>query len=335
MREYTIDRENTGQRLDKFCRRTLSFAPASFIYKMLRKKNIKLNGGKASGNELLREGDAVTFYLSDETFEKFHQGPDTSAPDLSEYERAFSGLSLEILYEDDDVLFACKPPGVLSQKAEPGDVSANEWVTGYAIHRWKAQEGLSDRDCARRLRQFRPSVCNRLDRNTGGILICALSLQGSRVMTQLLRERTMRKFYCMVVRGCVPESGSIGGWLIKDAGSNTVTLYRNRKRGAKEIRTEYRPLRYSEGTDLTLVEAELITGKTHQLRAHMASIGHPILGDDKYGDRALNRKFRVHGQLLFSCRVELPKDTGVLTQLSGKVVTARLPEIFNEVLEGK
>lgn len=335
MREYIIDRQNTGQRLDKFCRRTLSFAPASFTYKMLRKKNIKLNGGKAAGNELLREGDAVTFYLSDETFEKFHQGPDTFVPDFPEYERAFSELSPEILYEDGDVLFVCKPPGVLSQKAEKDDISVNEWVAGYAVHRWKTQEGLSDRDCAQRMHQFRPSVCNRLDRNTGGILICALSLQGSRVMTGLLRERTVRKFYRMVVKGCVPESGSAGGWLIKDTGSNTVKLYRDHKAGAKEIRTEYRPLHYSEGTDLTLAEAELITGKTHQLRAHMAYIGHPILGDDKYGDRALNRKFRVHGQLLFCYRVELPEDTGVLRQLSGKVVTAHLPEIFNEVLEGK
>lgn len=338
MKEYIIDRNSAGQRLDKFCRRTLSFAPPSFSYKMLRKKNIKLNGRKASGNELLQEGDKVTFYLSDETFEKFHRGPDTSVPDLSEYERAYRELSLKILYGDDDVLFVCKGAGVLSQKAEPGDISANEWVVGYALRKWKAQEKLSDRDCARRIRAFRPSVCNRLDRNTGGILICALSLQGSRVMTELLRDRTIRKFYCMVVKGRVLEKGSAGGWLIKDGRTNKVTLYRSREAapaGAKEIRTEYRPLRYSERADLTLVEAELITGKTHQLRAHMASVGHPILGDDKYGDRKLNRKFRVHGQLLFCHRVELPKDTGVLTGLSGKVVTARLPEIFNKVLDEK
>lgn len=334
MKEYIIDQRNTGQRLDKFCRRTLSFAPASFIYKMLRKKNIKINGKKASGSELLQEGDTVTFFLSDETFAKFHQGPDTSSSDFSEYERALCKLSPEILYEDEDVLFACKPSGVLSQKADADDISANEWIVGYALRKWRT-EGITQADCARRLHVFRPSVCNRLDRNTGGILIFALSLQGSRVMTQLLRERTIRKFYRMVVRGHVSGRGSVGGWLIKDTGSNKVRLYRNRKEGAKEIRTEYRPVRYSEERDLTLVEAELITGKTHQLRAHMASVGHPILGDDKYGDRALNRKYRLHGQLLFCCRVQLPGDTGVLKGLSGKVITARLPEIFDEVLGGR
>lgn len=336
MREYRIDTGSSGQRLDKFCRRILSFAPSSFTYKMLRKKNIKLNGKKAAGNELLKKGDTVTFFLSDETFDKFHLGVQEDAPDFFEYERAYRMLSPEILYEDGDVLFVVKPAGVLSQKAKPEDVSVNEWVVGYMIRRWR-ESGLTDGECALRVRGFRPSVCNRLDRNTGGILICALSLQGSRVMTGLLRDRSLHKYYRMIVKGQVSERGSAGGFLYKDKKTNRVTLYSARGKApedVKEIRTDYVPVRYNEKRGLTLVEAELVTGKTHQLRAHMAFIGHPIIGDDKYGDRTLNRRLGVHGQLLFCCRIKMPQDTGMLTGLSGKVISARVPDYFDKVMDG-
>lgn len=340
MREYRIDREMSGQRLDKFCRRVLPCAPASFCYKMLRKKNIKLNGKKASGGELLKSGDRVTFFLSDATFEKFHEPVQDLSESLSGYEKARKELSSAlgpdpIVYEDGDVVIVCKPAGILSQKAKPEDVSVNEWIVGYMVRKWKTQDHLSDEECVQKIRQFRPSICSRLDRNTGGILICAVSLPGSRTISGLLRERTIRKFYRMVVAGRVTESGSIGGWLYKDEKTNKVELWDNAEEapeGAREIRTLYRPVRYSEDADLTLVEAELVTGKTHQLRAHMASIGHPILGDDKYGDRARNRRQNIHGQLLFCCRIEFPKDTGVLTQLSGRTFSVREPERFERVM---
>ena len=194
MKEIRVEKGEDKQRLDKFVKRKLSYAPSSFVYKMLRKKNITLNGKKADGSELLSPGDRVTFFLSDETFDKFHLGNGSGAPEGEDRDaadrKALSDLisegkkagSVEVLYEDRDVLLLVKPAGVLSQKAAPGAVSVNEWLLSYLLE--KSEDPLS---LYRTFREFRPSICNRLDRNTGGMLICAKTLTGSRVRSARIR----------------------------------------------------------------------------------------------------------------------------------------------------
>ena len=344
MKEIEVVKGEDGQRLDKFIKRKLSYAPASFVYKMLRKKNITLNGKKADGSELLSPGDRVTFFLSDQTFDKFHLGREDASKEAGESgdetdRRAMEEMlaegkkagGIEVLYEDRDVLLVVKPAGILSQKAAPGDVSVNEWLLSHLLE--KAEDPLA---LYRSFREFRPSVCNRLDRNTGGILICAASLTGSRVMTGLIRERKIRKFYRMVVVGEMEEGGRIEGWISKDHASNKVTFSTERIPDADFSRTIYKPLR--KGNGLTLVEAELITGRSHQLRAQFAHLGHPIAGDPNYGDRErmrfLSDRFHIRRQLLYCCRLEFPPLEGDCSALSGRKTEAPLPALYTRVLKG-
>ena len=360
MREYVVSRDEQGQRLDKYLRRRLPLAPSSFIYKMLRKKNITLRGGKADGSEKVEEGDCIRMFLSDETIDKFSGpagsltettgaertgGPERkkAADEEAEAERrAYEAIRpllgrSPVLYEDENVLIVQKPAGVLSQKASPSDISMNEWLRGYL----RQQE---DRQTA--APGFRPTVCNRLDRNTGGILLCAKSLRGSRALSAVIRERIIRKTYQMVVHGRVTKPGTVRTGLQKDRAGNRVSiavaqdassnskaltsaaaeiLSGRAKAGEKpgpvrHAETVYRPVR--AGHRATLVEADLITGRSHQPRVHMASIGHPILFDPKYGDRALDRPFlrgirRPQGQLLWCVETAFPDDLCKKTAAAG------------------
>ena len=341
MKERTIEKGEEGQRLDKYIKRTLSFAPNSFVYKMLRKKNITLNGKKADGSEITALGDRVTFFLSEETFDKFSRGSagaqeekDRDREDKKALEELLAAGkkagSLEVLYEDEDVLLCVKPAGILSQKARPEDVSVNEWLLGYLLEKAAAPLALY-----RSFRAFRPAVCNRLDRNTGGILICAKTLTGSRTMTGLIRDRKIRKFYRLVVLGKLEKEGIIEGWISKDAASNKVTFSREKMADADFSRTLYRPIR--QGNGLTLVEAELVTGRSHQLRVQFASLGFPIAGDPKYGDRekmrALMDRFHIRRQLLYCCRLEFPVLEGDCSALSEKVIQAPLPALYTRILK--
>ena len=336
MRQWTVQREEKDQRFNKYLQRRLPGAPSSFIYKMLRKKNITLNGKKASGSELLLEGDLVTLFLSDDTIAGF--GGDTKRAEedsgeeesLQEYKKAYRLLRGRIerdaiLYEDDDILAVSKPVGVLSQKAAKSDLSVNEWLIGYLLEKNEVD--------ASSLKRFRPSVCNRLDRNTGGILLCSKSLIGARALTKLLRERSLHKYYQAAVLGTVKKSGVIEGYLKKDKVTNTVNFTKAVKQGGDWTKTTYRPL--ISGDHYSLLEMELITGKTHQLRSHLAAMGNPILGDPKYGDPAVNEKIRdqfgLRGQMLWCCRVEFPLLEGELSDLSGRVITCDPPRIYREI----
>lgn len=332
MREFQINSNEAGQRFDKYLKKLLCNAPGSFVYKMLRKKNITLNGKKADGTEKLNPGDEVKLFFSDETFDKFSGREQTN----SEYE-SLKHLSaslgkehegIEVVYEDDDILIMNKPSGMLSQKAEPDDVSANEYILQYLIEKGSLTEEM--------MRTFKPSVCNRLDRNTSGLLIAGKTLKGLQEMSAALKERTVQKYYRCIVKGEVHETAHIDGWLVKDEKSNRVTVYRelpekiknagdakadgkqqadrkqpaNGKQSANEqtyakIETEYRPITVKGG--YTELEVHLITGRSHQIRAHLASIGHPIIGDVKYGDRNVNERFRknlrIKSQMLHAYRI--------------------------------
>ena len=316
MRQLTVHKNDENQRLDKYLKKYLKEAPGSFIYKMLRKKNIVLNGKKADGTEKLSAGDEIKLFFAEETLEKF-TGEASAAPKMS-----FPEKKLDILFEDENLLILNKPAGELSQKAEAKDVSMNEYALGYLQRTGAITEET--------LKVFKPSVCNRLDRNTSGILIVAKTYQAAREFGEALQKRTVRKFYHCVVKGIVKQSEKIDGYLLKDEKANKVQIFKEAREGAAEIHTAYEPLKAKN--NLTLLEVHLITGRTHQIRAHLSSIGHSILGDPKYGDKKLSDKYKVKYQLLHACRLELDGFAGDFAQYNGMTITAKPPKIFDKVM---
>ena len=344
MQSVTIKANQAGQRLDKFLHKYLPNAGTSFLYKMLRKKNITLNGKKAEGKEILSVGDELKFFFSDETFEKFSGQSPASADTPSttndarkevtaEYLKAYKVFKgIQVLYEDDNVLIVNKPVGVLTQKSTSKDVSLNEWLIGYLL---ETGEITSEE-----LHTFHPSVCNRLDRNTSGIVLCGKSLAGSQALSRIIKERTLQKYYHTICVGELKKSEHLKGYLHKDHKNNKVTVIKELPYGAVEkeyspIQTAYRPL--INARDYTLLEVELITGKTHQIRSHLAYTGHPIIGDAKYGNQGENQRFResysLQNQLLHAYRVVFPAEDGVLTPLNGKEIIAPYPKLFQKLTE--
>ena len=318
MKLITVHKQEEGQRLVKLLGAYLKEAPNSFFYKMLRKKNITLNGKKADGTEKLKCGDEIRLFLSDETYEKF-------AGKVQPKEK-FPMAKLNIVYEDSNVIFINKPAGMLSQKSVPSDVSLNEYLLGYLEKsgQWKQEESKA----------FRPSVCNRLDRNTSGMVICGKSMAGLQQMAALLKDRSLHKYYLCLVKGVMTESQHLEGYLLKDENSNQVKIFQKETEGAAHIITEYEPL-YTEG-ETTLLKVTLVTGKSHQIRAHLSSIGHPIIGDPKYGDRKVNAFFRetheIKNQMLHAWKLTFPELAEPLDNLSEKSFEAEPAGLMKQYL---
>lgn len=328
MQTLTITRNEAGQRLDKLLAKYLNQSGKGFIYKMMRKKNITLNGKKCDGSERLEEGDQVKLFLSDETIEKF------SAPDPGVYAKQRGDrekrTQLDIVYEDQHILVVNKPSGMLSQKAKDSDMSLNEHILNYLVDSGKLPIS--------QLRTFKPSICNRLDRNTSGLVVAGKSLAGLQVMNEVFKDRSIHKYYQCLVAGEIREKQLIAGFLKKDEATNTVSIFPLEVEDSVPIMTEYLPL--SGNGTFTLLQVTLITGRSHQIRAHLASIGHPIVGDYKYGSRSLNdevkKKYAVRSQLLHSWRLVMPETLPApLEHLRGQEFTAGLPVVFGRVMDGE
>ena len=300
MQELHVTENEAGQRLDKLLAKFLNQAPKSFLYKMMRKKNIVLNGKKCTGNEKLKQGDSIKLFFSDETIEKFSAG--TYAIPKKEKINM-----LPIIYEDEQVLLMNKPVGVLSQKAKDSDVSAVEILINYLME--------TDQLSKEQFRTFHPSICNRLDRNTSGILVAGKTLTALQEMNRFFKERT----------------------IVKDQKTNKVSITKNKTEEGVPIETEYCVIQSND--EVSLLEVHLITGKTHQIRAHLASIGHPIIGDYKYGDKQINEMYRqVYGlksQLLHAYRLEMPSSNGSMAYLNDKKFVAELPDKFIKICKDK
>ena len=329
MREIRIGESEAGQRLDKFLFRCLPGAGKSFLYKMMRKKNIVLNGKKASGSELLQEDDVLRIFFSDETLNKFSKAaleePSGSAGQ-SGTEKSFAPDRKLIVYEDSQMVAVCKPAGMLSQKAGASDISLNEYLSACL-----RREASSLEEAGR----FRPGVCNRLDRNTSGLVLAGKTPAAARELSAMLKERTLEKYYLCLVRGSVPESGRLSGYLEKDPASNRSEISDSPGEGRSYVETAWEPLRQYGSS--TLLKVELVTGRSHQIRCHLAHIGHPLAGDAKYGDsrwnRVLKKRFGLTRQFLHAWQIVFPETGGILREVSGKTITAPLPEDLEDILK--
>ena len=334
MKEFVIERKDSGQRIDKYLARILPAATKSFIYKMIRKKNIVLNDKRLNGNELLKEGDIIKLWFSDETFGHFSNSS-VSLNDIDEFLNAYKKFkdSIDIVYEDDDFLIVNKPYGILSQKSAPSDLSVNEWIVGYLLSK-KALTIESLSVC-------RPSITNRLDRNTSGIILAGKTVYGLQVLSEMIRDRLIKKYYLAYVTGFLDGEATLIGYHLKCEKNNTSTiidcdsyerLNESQKSKYSLVKTAYTVLDHYKlfNTDITSVELDLITGKSHQIRVHMSSIGHPLLGDNKYGDTKLNRKLGLKHQLLHAYKIVFPDDKR-LNLLSKRTITC--PHGNQEVFE--
>ena len=322
--EVTIGKNDGGQRLDKFLTKSYPNLPQSMLYKAIRKKDIKINGKRCENSTRLQEGDVVSLFLKEEFFQKEERPEDfLKAP-----------KKLSIVYEDENLLLLDKKPGLI---VHPDENYHFDSLIARVQH-YLYDKGEYDPKAEN---AFAPALVNRIDRNTGGIVMAAKNAEALRILNQKVKDREMHKVYLCVVCGHLKEKeATLTGYLEKNEAQNRVYVSQRPKEGAKTIRTRYRVLEERRG--FSLVEVELLTGRTHQIRAHFASIGHPLAGDGKYGKNAVNKQTGFPYQALYSykLRFDFHTDGGALQYLHGREFTAEgvwfLPEFYAmPCLEGK
>ncbi len=325
MREYIIEAPDEGQTLQKYLEKVLPGAKGGVLFKALRKKNIVLNGQKCGGKEILKAGDGIKVFFSDEVMEKLGPRKVKAGNEIRIKLEELRAFKKNIVYEDKNILIVNKDANLLSQSDFSGEVSANDLLLNYledSLHNYAV----------------RPSVCNRLDRNTSGLLLCGKTQKGLKTLSLILKDRSLKKYYYAIVTGEVKEPLKLKGYLRKDRSENRVYISEKQEEGADPVETEAEPAgRLTiKGKSLTLLSVHLITGKPHQIRAHLLSALHPILGDTKYctpESLKLSEELKVHRQLLHAVRVEFPEIKGELSYLSDKVFEAPVKDDMNAFLK--
>ena len=302
MKELTIGPNDAGQRLDRFLAKAVPLLPASLAQKYIRIKRIKRNGARVERDTRLEAGDLLQLYINDEFFDK---------PREDNAYLTVAVPKLNIVYEDEHILLVDKRPGLAVHPHDGAEYGRTliDHIQSYLYQKkeWRPREENA----------FTPALCNRIDRNTGGIVIAAKTAEALRVMNQKIKDREMDKRYLAIVEGMPkPREGSLKGYLFKDAKQNRVFITDTPQTGAKTCQTNYKVM--ASGNGLSLVECELITGRTHQIRAQFAHAGHPLLGDGKYGK--LDKRFDRNYQALYSYKLtfEFSTDAGALAYLNGK-----------------
>lgn len=300
MKTLIIGENDANLRIDRFLQKTVPLLPKQLLYKYIRLKRIKLNGKRCDASQRLANGDELSLYINNEFFEK----------DIISFLDAPRGLN--IVYEDENILLTDKPPGMLvhEDKAERRDTLINRILLYlYEKGEYQPQNELS----------FAPALCNRIDRNTGGIVIAAKNAESLRIINEKIKNREITKLYLCLVHGLpVKRADILKGYHIKDSENNLVKILLNPAENAKTALTKYKVIKNSG--DSSLLEVELLTGRTHQIRAHMASIGHPLIGDTKYGTNRMNKFIKQKYQALYSYKIifSFKTDAGILNYLKGK-----------------
>ena len=313
MKEFQIKRNDAGQRLDKFLTKAVKGLPTSLMYKYIRTKKIKVNRARTEQKYVLCEGDIVQLFIKDEFFD---------SPERDDSALASIKPKLTIVYEDENIILCNKRPGVLVHEDDEGkDNTLIMHIKAYLY-----QKGEYDPDSEQ---SFAPALCNRIDRNTGGIVIGAKNAEALRVMNEKIKNDEISKFYYCVVHGKMPKKAdTLTGFLLKDSDKNQVKIFDKQVKGSKNIITKYKVV--AEKNGMSLLEIELVTGRTHQIRAHMSYIGHPLVGDGKYGinkdDRAKGYKYQA--LYAYRLRFDFDDDTGALGYLRGKEVKLSRDDVW-------
>ena len=318
MKEFTIGQNDAGQRLDRFLAKAVPLLPASLAQKYIRLKRIKCNGKRIERDTRLNVGDVLQLYINDEFFDK---------PREDNAYLTVANPKLNMVYEDDHILLVDKRPGLAVHPHDGAEYGRTliDHIQSYLYQKkeWRPREENA----------FTPALCNRIDRNTGGIVIAAKTAEALRVLNQKIKDREMDKRYLAIVEGTPkPREGSLKGYLFKDAKKNRVFVTDTPQAGSKSCQTNYKTLASRNG--LSLVECELITGRTHQIRAQFAHSGHPLLGDGKYGK--LDKRFDRNYQALYSYKLtfDFTTDAGALAYLNGKSFRVETVDFVEEYFPG-
>lgn len=306
MQKITINKNDAGQRIDKYLTKSFKNLPASLMYKYIRKKRIKLNGKRCEISSRLSEGDIIELYINDEFFEKSEK----------QYDFLKAPNKIDILYEDSNILLLDKKPGLIVHPDE--NYHFDSLISRVTHYLYDKHEFNPEKE-----NSFAPALVNRIDRNTGGIVIAAKNAESLRILNQKMKNRELKKIYLCIVHGTLKnKAGVLSAYLDKNEKQNRVYISSNKKEGLKHIKTKYKVLK--EYGKFSLVEVELLTGRTHQIRAHFAFIGHPLLGDGKYGTNELNKGTGFKYQALYSYKLifNFTTPAGLLEYLNGKEITA-------------